>query len=138
MSRKMGLLALSLLVSALSPPALAQTEEAPEKRLDLEEVRALREQVEGNAALGKELQTGILELYDGAISSLETAAANVTKAAGFERERAGVGRMVETLRAELGRPEHHEWRWMDFDSAYDVASPRVREVVKWARQIVGT
>ena len=40
--------------------------------------------------------------------------------------------------AETGEPEHHEWRWVSFDEAYDIASPRVREVVVWARQIIGT
>ena len=39
---------------------------------------------------------------------------------------------------ELGRPEHHEYRWMDFDQAYDIASPRVRLIVQWARQVIGT
>ena len=39
---------------------------------------------------------------------------------------------------ETGEPEHHEWRWVSFDEAYDLASPRVREVVRWARQIIGT
>jgi 8-oxo-dGTP pyrophosphatase MutT (NUDIX family) len=38
---------------------------------------------------------------------------------------------------ETGRPEHHEWRWVSFDEAFDLAAPRVREVVRWARQIVG-
>ena len=38
---------------------------------------------------------------------------------------------------ETGEPEHHEWRWVSFDEAFDLASPRVREVVRWARQIVG-
>jgi 8-oxo-dGTP pyrophosphatase MutT (NUDIX family) len=38
---------------------------------------------------------------------------------------------------ELGRPEHHEFRWVNFDEAYDLSAPRVRLVVKWARQIVG-
>ena len=38
---------------------------------------------------------------------------------------------------ETGVPEHHEWRWVSFDEAYDMTSPRVREVVRWARQIVG-
>jgi 8-oxo-dGTP pyrophosphatase MutT (NUDIX family) len=37
-----------------------------------------------------------------------------------------------------GHPEHHEWRWVSFDEAYDLAAPRVRNVVKWARQIIGT
>ena len=39
---------------------------------------------------------------------------------------------------ELGRPEHHEYRWMNFDEAYDLSAPRVRLVVQWARQIIGT
>jgi 8-oxo-dGTP pyrophosphatase MutT (NUDIX family) len=39
---------------------------------------------------------------------------------------------------ELGRPEHHEYQWMDFDRAYDLSSPRVRLVVQWARQVIGT
>ena len=38
---------------------------------------------------------------------------------------------------ELGRPEHHEFRWVSFDEAYDLASPRVRLVVQWARQVIG-
>ena len=38
---------------------------------------------------------------------------------------------------ELGIPEHHEYRWVDFNEAYDMASPRVRLVVQWARQVVG-
>ena len=38
---------------------------------------------------------------------------------------------------ELGRAEHHEYRWVDFDEAYDMASPRVRLIVRWARQVIG-
>jgi 8-oxo-dGTP pyrophosphatase MutT (NUDIX family) len=38
---------------------------------------------------------------------------------------------------ETGEPEHHEWRWVSFDEAYDLASPRVRAVVTWARQVIG-
>lgn len=38
---------------------------------------------------------------------------------------------------ELGRPEHHEYRWVNFDEAYDMASPRVRLIVQWARQVIG-
>ncbi|MDH5454727.1 MAG: NUDIX domain-containing protein [Gammaproteobacteria bacterium] len=38
---------------------------------------------------------------------------------------------------ETGEPEHHEWRWVSFDEAYDLGSPRVRSIVQWARQIVG-
>jgi len=45
--------------------------------------------------------------------------------------------VVMGLSPETGVPEHHEWRWVSFDEAYDLASPRVRSVVQWARQIIG-
>ncbi|MDJ0711237.1 MAG: NUDIX domain-containing protein [Woeseiaceae bacterium] len=38
---------------------------------------------------------------------------------------------------ETGEPEHHEWRWVTFDEAYDLGSPRVKQIVQWARQIIG-
>lgn len=38
---------------------------------------------------------------------------------------------------ETGAPEHSEWRWVTFDEAYDLGSPRVRQIVQWARQIIG-
>jgi len=46
--------------------------------------------------------------------------------------------VVMGLSAETGEPEHQEWRWVTFDEAYDLASPRVRTVVQWGRQIIGT
>jgi 8-oxo-dGTP pyrophosphatase MutT (NUDIX family) len=39
---------------------------------------------------------------------------------------------------ETGEPEHHEWRWVTFDEAFDLGAPRVRAIVQWARQIIGT
>ena len=38
---------------------------------------------------------------------------------------------------DTGEPEHHEWRWVSFDEAYDLSAPRVREVVQWGRQVIG-
>ena len=38
---------------------------------------------------------------------------------------------------ETGEPEHDEWRWVSFDEAHDISTPRVRNVVRWARQIIG-
>ena len=45
--------------------------------------------------------------------------------------------VVLGISPELGRPEHSEFRWVSFDEAHDISSPRVRDVVRWARQIVG-
>lgn len=33
---------------------------------------------------------------------------------------------------ELGKAEHHEWRWVDYEQALDLVSPRVLPVIEWA------
>lgn len=35
---------------------------------------------------------------------------------------------------ELGRPEHNEYRWVDYDEAMRLVSPRVQPIVRWATQ----
>ena len=35
---------------------------------------------------------------------------------------------------ELGRPEHHEYRWVSFDEAEDLLPPRLAAVLEWARK----
>ena len=35
---------------------------------------------------------------------------------------------------ELGRPEHHEYRWVSFDEAEDLLSPRLSIVLEWAKK----
>jgi len=45
--------------------------------------------------------------------------------------------VVMGISPETGEPEHHEWRWVTFDEAYDLGSPRVRSIVQWSRQIIG-
>jgi 8-oxo-dGTP pyrophosphatase MutT (NUDIX family) len=38
------------------------------------------------------------------------------------------------ISAELGRPEHHEWRWVSFDEAEELLPPRLAIVLDWARR----
>ena len=38
--------------------------------------------------------------------------------------------------AELGRPEHHEFRWVGLDEARLIAPPRLQNVIAWAAQEV--
>ena len=37
---------------------------------------------------------------------------------------------------ELGRPEHSEFRWVSYDEAMELVSPRVRPVLRWAAQVL--
>ena len=37
---------------------------------------------------------------------------------------------------ELGRPEHDEFRWLDYDEARALLVPRVQRVLDWAQRIV--
>ena len=37
---------------------------------------------------------------------------------------------------ELGRPEHSEFRWVDYDTALNLVSLRVRPVLHWAAQVM--
>ena len=92
-------------------------------------------------AARRELQeeTGIDETnFEWGIRFIETGPYSRGKVARYylastEQEKVVLGPSPET-----GEPEHHEWRWVSFDEAYDLSSPRVREVVRWARQIIGT
>ena len=68
---------------------------------------------------------------------IETGPYSRGKTARYYLARTGRERVVMGLSPDTGEPEHHEWRWVSFDEAYDLASPRVRGVVVWARQIVG-
>jgi 8-oxo-dGTP pyrophosphatase MutT (NUDIX family) len=38
---------------------------------------------------------------------------------------------------ELGRPEHHEWRWASFDEAEELLPPRLAIILDWVRQTLG-
>jgi potassium efflux system protein len=121
MTARLRLLTLTLLFAALSAPAFAQDEKAPERRLDLEEVRELRKQTAENASFSDELRAGILELYDAAISSFESAAAFESEARNHLREKAGVSRMVDALRAELEQPDRQPRLRLPEDATVDRA-----------------
>lgn len=53
--------------------------------------------------------------------------------------------IAETSRAEvslpvseeLGRPEHHEWRWVSYREALALTGARVAPIVRWAGAILG-
>jgi len=42
-------------------------------------------------------------------------------------------RLTLPVNPELGRPEHHEYRWVDFVEAGRLLPPRLQSVLSWAR-----
>ncbi|HUQ73881.1 MAG TPA: NUDIX domain-containing protein [Burkholderiales bacterium] len=37
---------------------------------------------------------------------------------------------------ELGRPEHHEYRWVTYDEAEDLLPPRLANILEWAKRTI--
>lgn len=83
-------------------------------------------------------ETGIVEVdFDWGERFTETGPYSRGKTARYYLGKTTIEDVVMGPSPETGVPEHHEWRWVTFDEAHDLASPRVRNVVRWARQIIG-
>lgn len=54
------------------------------------------------------------------------------KVARFFLARTRTERVVLGVNPQLGRPEHHEYRWVGLAEAYALAPPRLRPVLTWA------
>ncbi|MDX1515498.1 MAG: NUDIX domain-containing protein [Woeseiaceae bacterium] len=84
-------------------------------------------------------ETGIRQAtFDWGERYIETGPYSRGKTARYYLAATAQSEVTMGLSPETGVPEHHEWRWVSFDEAYDLGSPRVRTVVTWARQIIGT
>ena len=44
------------------------------------------------------------------------------------------GEVTLPVNPELGRPEHHEHRWVELERAPTLLGPRLQEVLAWARE----
>jgi len=40
------------------------------------------------------------------------------------------------INPQLGRPEHHEHRWLAYEAAYSLLAERVQPILTWAHQLV--
>jgi 8-oxo-dGTP pyrophosphatase MutT (NUDIX family) len=84
-------------------------------------------------------ETGITDLnFDWGDRFTDTGPYNQGKVARYYLARTDEEKVEMGISPETGRPEHHEYQWMDFDNAYDISAPRVRLVVTWARNVIGT
>ncbi|MCR4346293.1 MAG: NUDIX domain-containing protein [Sulfuricaulis sp.] len=46
------------------------------------------------------------------------------------------GEVFLPVTEELGKPEHEEFRWMEYDAAFGLLVPRVLAVLDWAGKII--
>ena len=84
-------------------------------------------------------ETGIKAMsFDWGERYFETGPYARGKVARYFIARTSQGDVVLGPSPDTGEPEHQEWRWVSFDEAYDLGSPRVRQIVQWARQVIGT
>ena len=84
-------------------------------------------------------ETGIDDLsFDWGDRFFETGPYSQGKVARYYIARTEQEAVEMGISPETGEPEHQEWRWVSFDEAYDLGSPRVRQIVHWARQVIGT
>ena len=66
----------------------------------------------------------------------ETAPYSGGKVARYYLAESPAGDVHLPVSAELGRPEHDEFRWVGFAAAKRLAAPRIRDIAEWAEGIV--
>ncbi len=80
-------------------------------------------------------ETGITELaFRWGLDYFETGPYAQGKVARYYVAETNQRRVVMGINPELGRPEHQEYRWVDFEQAHELASPRVRRVLRWLQR----
>ena len=98
--------------------------EAGETPLDA----AQREVAEESALTGLEFHWG--KIY------CETAPYSGGKVARYYLALSSAGRVELLVNPEIGRPEHHEFRWASFAAARKLLPPRLQPVLHWAQKTV--
>jgi len=68
---------------------------------------------------------------------IETAPYGRNKVARYYLAESPRGEVRLPVSAELGRPEHHEWRWLSCRETRERISPRLKPVLTWAAALTG-
>ena len=88
---------------------------------------ALREVAEETGLRGLELPWG--EVW------AETEPYAGGKVARFYVAESTNGTVVLPINPQLGRPEHHEFRWLEIDAAARLLPPRLQRILRWAQTV---
>jgi bis(5'-nucleosidyl)-tetraphosphatase len=74
--------------------------------------------------------------FDWGLEFMDTGPYNKGKISRYYIARSKRSEVLLPVNPELGRPEHHEARWVDFAKALTMVSPRLQPVVRWAHGII--
>jgi 8-oxo-dGTP pyrophosphatase MutT (NUDIX family) len=75
-------------------------------------------------------------LFDWGKDFMDTGPYNKGKISRYYLARTDETRVHLPINPELGFPEHQESRWVDFDAALSMVSPRLKPVIHWAGNII--
>jgi 8-oxo-dGTP pyrophosphatase MutT (NUDIX family) len=76
--------------------------------------------------------------FDWGFAFMETGPYNKGKISRYYIAHSKETQVLLPVNPDLGMPEHHEARWVDFAKALSMVSPRLQPVVHWAHAIVTT
>ena len=74
--------------------------------------------------------------FDWGLDFMDTGPYNKGKISRYYIARSKRSDVLLPVNPDLGRPEHHEARWVDFAKALTMVSPRLEPVVRWAHSII--
>lgn len=66
----------------------------------------------------------------------ETEPYGKNKIARYYIAESALGEVYLPITEELGKPEHDEYRWLEYDAARGLLVPRVQAVLEWAGKII--
>lgn len=74
--------------------------------------------------------------FDWGLDYMDTGPYNKGKISRYYIARSKRSEFLLPINPDLGRPEHHEGRWVDIAGALSMVSPRLQPVVRWAHGII--
>ena len=78
-------------------------------------------------------EAGLTDLaFEWGTEFVETEPYARNKIARYYLARTHMERVILKVNPELGRPEHHEYRWVDLTEAFALTVPRLQRVIAWA------
>jgi 8-oxo-dGTP pyrophosphatase MutT (NUDIX family) len=84
-------------------------------------------------------ETGLAELeFPFGDEFRETVPYSGNKVARYYLAETDAEKIVLPVSPELGRPEHHEYRWVSFDEAEELLPPRLAVVLEWAKKTINS